>query len=511
MKTRLFLVLTLIALVVGGLSSASASPASAAPNPAILSFESTLTAVTVAEAESGTLTTTLSWETVGMTPDYRLTLAHYILDHWELVFPDTAVPLQASGSASVTVRHPLSFSPPTYLLSIVRAQSSQIVAQRVLTIPWTDPADPPTIATFEADVTEVDKAELMAGTARVNVSWDVADRTPTSQLVFEQVFADGSAQSVELPRINLWVPSAGQGPVAPVYKENTATAATEAAEMITLRLALIDMATGATLAEQSLSLEVTGTAGPVQPPQPPVQPPPQSDMITTFTATPDTVNRGAAVTLSWAINGTGGVVIEQTVPGRTDVLTVVSAQSPQGTATVYLPDYVAYTATFTLRASDDPAATAQAVVNVHCPYTFFFGTGDGCPAAEDSTIRGTYQDFENGTMVWRSDTNEIYVHYDDGTAAYYPESTYAWMGEPEVSDVPPLERQVPVSGFGKVWANAEGVREALGWALDTEQGYQMRVQPVAPTRQPHPQFAVYFTLPGGEVIGTGYGVWVELP
>lgn len=496
MRIKLLAILIIAALALGGFHLVSA-----ASNPAIITFESSLTEVSVNELEAGTVTTTLSWDTVGMGDEYRLTLASYIFDRWEMVFSDTAVPLQANGEVTVTVQPPLSFSPPTFLLSIVRTRSSSIVAQRVLSIPYAEPSGTPIIDAFDADLDTLDRGALVAGTARVNLSWEVTNRTPTSNLVFEQVFEDGTAVSVELPRPNLWVPSVGSGPVAPVYKAGE--------EAVMLRLSVIDLLSDTVLAEEELSLALTGAA---EPPTltPTLVPPPASETIVSFTATPSTVNRGAPVSLAWEVRGTGGVVIEQTVPGQGDtVTTVVNAQSPQGSATVYLPDYAAYSVQFTLR-TINPPATKQVTVQVHCPYTFFFGEGDGCPSTQAKEVGASYQAFEDGYMIWRSDTNEIYVHYDDGTAAYFLESSYAWMSEPSLDTVPPLDRQAPVSGFGKVWANAPGVKDKLGWALDAELGYTTEVQSVAPARTPRPEFATYFTLPDGKVIGTGYGRWREI-
>ncbi len=500
MKTRvlavLLAVLIVTALVVGGLGVASAEP-----NPAIITFESSLAEITVADAESATLTTTLSWRTVGLTSDYRLTLATYIFDRWEMVFPETAVPLEANGAVGVTVRHPLSFSPPTFLLSIVRAGSSSIIAQRVISIPYETPSADPQIDDFVADAENVDMAELQAGTARVNLTWAVGNRAPTTNLVFEQVFEDGETASVELPRPNLWVPSSGEGPVAPVYKEGE--------DNVVLRLRVIDVLTDEVLDESEIELLITGTGGPVTEPPPAEEPPPASNIVT-FTAAPTAANRGAPVTLTWEVQGTGGMVIEQLIPNGGEATAVVNAQSPKGSATVFLPENAAYSVTYTLRTTNPPASM-QAVVNVHCPYTFFFGQGEGCPATEVREVSASYQEFEGGYMVWRGDTNEIYVHYDDGSAAYFLEASYAWMDDPALTEFPPLDRLAPESGFGKVWANAPGVRDKLGWAVEAEQGYTLQAQPVATTRVPPPEFSVYFTLPSGEVVGTGYGLWRAMP
>jgi hypothetical protein len=498
MKTRMVAFLVVTVLVLGGYHAANA-----APLPAVISFESSLTTITVADAEAGATTTTLSWHTIGVTPDYRLLLSEYILDRWESAFPSDSVPLEADGSREVTIRHPLNFGPPTYLLSIVALPSNSIVDQRILTIPYDTASvkEPPTVDTFTADVESLDAGQLAAGQARVTVTWSVSNRLPTSNLIFEQVFADGTSASVELPRPYLWVPSTAQGPVAPMYRVGE--------EQVVLRLRVVDEISEEVYTDKTLEIPITGTVPEGPTPTLPPQPQPSSSIVS-FTATPNVVNPGAAVTLAWEVRGTLGVIIEEQVPNVAAVDTVVSVQSPKGTAEVYLPDYAAYSVTFTLWTSDRQAS-ASAVVLVHCPFAFFFGQGDGCPSREEISIGASYQAFEDGFMVWRSDTSEIYAFYNDETAAYFLAQDYASLPEPSLTEQPPLDRQAPGSGFGKVWANAPGVRQKLGWALSGEQGYTAHLQAVAPTREPRPAFAFYLTLPDGSVIGTGYGRWQQVP
>jgi len=421
------------------------------------------------------------------------------------------VPLEANGARVVTVRHPLNFGPPTYLLSIVDTSSNSIVTQRTLAIPYDTSVNtsPPAIAVFKTSAESIDADTLAAGEgAAITLGWTVENRVPTANLVFDQVFADDTAQSVELPRQTLWVPSSGEGPVAPVVRAGEDT--------IIVRLRVVDMASETIYAEETVELAVENAPEPEpeEAPEPEETPtpeptPPPTGEIASFSVTPNTVNPGAAVTLAWEVRGTGGVTIQRTVPNVPGETTVVNAQSPKGSADVYLPDNAAYSVTFTLYTANR-SSSAQAQVNVHCAFTFFFGAADGCPSGPVREIGASYQAFENGMMLWRSDTNEIYVFYKDGTTAYFLEGDYANLNEPELEEAPPLDRVAPTSGFGKVWGNAPGVREALGWALDVEQGYNAQYQAVSQTRAPRPAFVFFITLPGGEVIGSGYSQWKQV-
>ncbi len=500
MKAKILALLVVLSLLLAGVQVSAATA-----RPTIITFDSSLKVISLAAAEAGEATTTLTWHTVGLNDEYRLALHTYVLDDWKLVFPDDTGPLEANGARVVTITHPLNFGPPTFLLSIVNVGSNKIVDQRIVTIPYDTTAltEPPAIESFVADVESVSQSALAGGEARIMVSWNVTNRVPTSNLVFDQVFADGSTTSVELPRLYLWIPSVGEGPIAPVYREGD--------DSITLRLRVVDVVAGTVYAEHALVLPVTADAGapttgeagetPTEP-----EPAPQTGGVVVFTATPATVGPGMPVTLTWEVSGARGVTVEATVPNMNVVEKVLEAQASKGTATVSVPGYAAYSVTYTLRTTDG-SATATAVVQVTCPTSFFFGAGDGCPASQPVDVGASYQAFEGGHMIWRSDTNEIYVHFSDGTASIFLEQDYAGLPDAVLEEAPPLDRQAPDSGFGKVWANAPGVRDKLGWALDDEQGYVTRVQRVAPTRTPRPEFAFYITLPGGEVLGSGYGHW----
>lgn len=501
MKIKVFVLAMILTLVLGGGWQA----ASAAPHPVIVMFESSLKSITVTDAEAGSKTTTLTWNTAGMTDDYRLTLHTYILDGWKPVFSADSVPLELNGTREVTVQPSLTFSPPTFLLSIVNVKTNSVIDQRIAAIPYdTAQATPPAIDTFTSNVSNIDGTQLAAGQTQVTVSWSVSNRVPTSNLVFEQVFQNGNALSVELPRPYLWIPSTAAGPLAPIYPAGES--------QVTLRLRVVDVVTNKEYASKTLQLPIVNvpavipaTPVPVPTATPMPQPLPSSEIIS-FTANPTTVNPGAAVTLGWEVAGTGGITIQQTVPNTGGSQVVVTAQSPKGTAQVYLPDNAAYSVTYTLYPNSG-TSSAQVQVLVYCPAAFFFGQGDGCPTTAPVDVPAVYQSFENGFAVAWQSTNEIDIFYSDGTASYFLQQDYAQYPDPVIAQAPPLERQSPGSVFLKVWGNAPDVQAKLGWALADPQTYQAHFQGVATTRDPRPEFVYYFTAPDGSVIGSGYNQW----
>ncbi len=98
----------------------------------------------------------------------------------------------------------------------------------------------------------------------------------------------------------------------------------------------------------------------------------------------------------------------------------------------------------------------------------------GLPTESSSPRIGTtFQGFENGFMIWRADTGEIYTYIgtdNTGALTIYSSSQYAQLPL-DNRVIVPAGRFVPQNGFGRVWTNY--ARAAIGWAITTEQGYLM--------------------------------------
>ncbi|HLA42755.1 MAG TPA: hypothetical protein VJZ27_04940 [Aggregatilineales bacterium] len=261
------IIIALILLVSTGISGVLAQDDQ--NTPIIISFTSGLDKVTLAEAEAGSKTTTLSWKILNMSEAYSIMLYAYEIRTWVPLLDENADPLEAEDSLQVAVRHPLNFNPPTYLLRVINEAGSY--SDAIVSIPYDEAAVviEPAIASFVVTQTDISADELAYGEPRVIVSWRVTDRTPTTNLAFEQVLPDGTINSVELPRLHLWVPSSGQGPIQPIYPPD--------GNIVALRLKLTDLETGATLDEAGQVLNITGTRStptpaPTNRPQPTAQP-----------------------------------------------------------------------------------------------------------------------------------------------------------------------------------------------------------------------------------------------
>ncbi len=105
---------------------------------------------------------------------------------------------------------------------------------------------------------------------------------------------------------------------------------------------------------------------------------------------------------------------------------------------------------------------------------------NGYPPPVATNVTAVYQSFEHGFMIYLSDRQAIWVFVDSPVAASTV-PTGAWFayadafaeGEPETDPaiVAPADLRQPKRGFGKVWREQPGVREALGWAKDFERPY----------------------------------------
>lgn len=259
------LLLSVLAVGVGagGIALAVPNPQADGLPPAILSFTSDARTITVEALESGAAQIALSWQTVGLTDDFSLRLFALVVSDWT---PLTDQNLPPVGSARLVVQPSLDFNPPTYRLAIFDRQN-RVISQHIVTLPFDTTAPPPTpqIVSFEATVGGVDFVDLGQNRARIPVVWRVRGRPPTSNLIFEQLLPDGRAVSAELPRLNRWIASNGEGVVAPILPDNDAL-------NIQLRLRVVDLADDTVYAEQVITLPIIRGGAPIPTVAAPVNP-----------------------------------------------------------------------------------------------------------------------------------------------------------------------------------------------------------------------------------------------
>jgi hypothetical protein len=137
---------------------------------------------------------------------------------------------------------------------------------------------------------------------------------------------------------------------------------------------------------------------------------------------------------------------------------------------------------FILFAGNEEGAIAGASVSITlaCPDEWFFAPApDICPATAAIISDGAEQPFEHGLMLWVAGENMVYVLFDDGQSPHWMSYTDHWEEGDPVNDptiIPPPGFYQPERGFGLVWREEASVRDRLGWATETESGYETAVQ-----------------------------------
>jgi hypothetical protein len=454
--------------------------------PYIVTFELTPDrALTVSEVEAADISATLNWLVRNLSAGDVLQVETYTLNGWVPV-PGVTGALQASDAVTTIIRPTDTFAPPAYRLSIV-GEDGNLRDQRVVTLRYTDSPRPPRIDTFSADRSTLDEDALAAGNGSIRVEWDVSNRAPNSNLIFAQLSADGTAISAEEPRAFAWVPSTGSGRMQ--------LQAVAPGEPLQLWLRVVNLADGTLLSERLLSLPLGEAAQ-------------NTPVINSFTATPQTVERNGEIVVTWSVSGTDTVTVWLVPPGGQIVRDDVERPA-NGSLTLQALSNSFYEQEILLSATDatNTPVTQRVRVEVACPFEFFMDFAidpAACPLTAPREFPGAYQLFDRGEMLWRSDRNTIIVLFNDGTYLRfedtwqegeeigYPDSVLAL----ELGD----ENQLPIRGFGKVWANNPQVREGLGFAIGDELGYGMTGQEVAAGRLDRDFSDGYITLPDSSVV-----------
>jgi len=201
--------------------------------------------------------------------------------------------------------------------------------------------------------------------------------------------------------------------------------------------------------------------------------------ILSFTVDVEDIATGKRLTFNWQ---TTGAVRGTIWSGTSHRFPQAWSVSPNGTHTVELAGTFYRDPPMTLVAYDAAGDHVSESVTAEwaCEYEYFFAPAPAaCPRYEASDTWAAEQPFEHGRMIWLDEVHVkdftfqglILVLYDDGTYEYYEDAWTEDMPESDPAIVPPTGLLQPIRGFGKVWRDNTGVRDGLGWAIDTEQGF----------------------------------------
>lgn len=516
-------------------------PASAQIPPTIVFFTAdTPPTLTVADAELGQIEITLRWKTVNAGSDLQARLEVLSLNTWLSLTKPDGVPFLPTDSFPTLYQHPLNFAPPTYRLSIVDA-AGNLITQQFLTVPYTfDPnSPPPQIVAFSSDRQTLEIGEIQSGQARLTVSWEIAGRWPHSNLVFQQILDDGSRVSIELPRENLWIPSKGQGVVAPVTPGLSS--------LIQVQLQVIDVRDDTVLDEAALLLNISSANNPntaaltTPPPTDVPAPERQSQTSSTdqqiiserpeytiegtiptvyrFAFVPEPAVQGESIEIIWRVDGATSVAFDMVLPDGTRQNLMQAVPDAEGRFPVTLPAGTYYRLKFIMQVTN-PAGDVldmEKFITLKCEHTYVFEQklpAMMCPDGAEQFVQGTFQEFEGGYLLRRADTDSIYVLYRGGRGFDILPDTYQQGETVTVSETPPPNYLAPQGRLAKLWLENPDVRQRLGWAIGQENIYVMTLQSEQVNNNEYTTYLLWpdnrlifmrFIQNGAEWVGKGWG------
>ena len=140
-------------------------------------------------------------------------------------------------------------------------------------------------------------------------------------------------------------------------------------------------------------------------------------------------------------------------------------------------------------------------VSLSCDIAWFHSNTfeDSCPTGNTQTISATYQAFEHGYMLQRTNSDSIWF-YNNTTDIFYVRPVNLIRDAVLFSDTVPIGFHLPTGNFGDLWTGSAFVRDQLGWATTSVQTYTMQYQESLWALGTRLSKDRLFTLPDGTVI-----------
>lgn len=96
-------------------------------------------------------------------------------------------------------------------------------------------------------------------------------------------------------------------------------------------------------------------------------------------------------------------------------------------------------------------------------------------AAQSNRERVVSQRFEQGEMIYRQSTGDIFVlSSQTGHWWRYSSAQYGHLPA-NMRTTRPTHRYVPTNGFGQIWANFSAIRDEVGWGVLPEIGFETQI------------------------------------
>lgn len=252
-KISIVVLLLVIALSFGLHTTAevAADSPTQSGEPRITSFTSSASSVDRVALSRGTVRIPVQWTTINR-PLFATLFFEQVLPDGQVVNVELPRDTPWVNSNDRGVVAPIAVGDAPFVRLRVRLYNLLVpgnLDMRELTIPIRD-NNQVNIISYASSVTNVSRSSLANQSARIPVTWAVANRRNNQNLVFEQVMPNGELRNVELPRTDPIVASAGTGVAAPFAVDNNYS-------HITLRLTVYDLNTGARLTYSQFNLSIS--------------------------------------------------------------------------------------------------------------------------------------------------------------------------------------------------------------------------------------------------------------
>ena len=197
--------------------------------------------------------------------------------------------------------------------------------------------------------------------------------------------------------------------------------------------------------------------------------------VEALNVTPDPVNAGDTIIITWAVRNTEMALIE-IYNAAGEMITFFDNLPLTGEVYVSVPITEAASLRVVVWGANRP--------HFYVPVTMYervvsaeVVTGVTPYPPHTDYAQAAYQRYERGFMIWRADTGAVLVFTGSqgGQTYEFAESDYGTRPDNTITNVP-AGFIVPISGFGKVWGNHDFVRDQLGWATGPEQAYEMTIE-----------------------------------
>jgi hypothetical protein len=245
-------------------------------------------ALDYAAVERGYETANFSWQAGGLRAGDKMEMHAWVNNDWRLIGEG----FEAAKTDSLVIAHPLSFELPRYRLSVVDSSGQRIV-ESVLELQYAESSVAPRIAYFLSRELSFTPQSIQ-NQEGVAVHWWVYNRWYRSNIVYEQVMPDGRVISIAENVLTEFRRAVDQGVLYPRYPGD--------GEDVVLRLRVVDIDTGETLAQLDTILPIIASN----------TPPPE---LLSFSVSPSLGTRGGTATLSWNVANANRVYITQTATG----------------------------------------------------------------------------------------------------------------------------------------------------------------------------------------------------